>query len=77
MVARSAVNSHALSGAYAVNALTDRERALVKRHLASCSPCTSEVRSLRDTAAQLAEIAARVPPAALCSVIFGKVRVQS
>ena len=49
---------HALSGAYAVDALDDIERAGFERHLAECADCRAEVASLRETAALLAEDAA-------------------
>jgi anti-sigma-K factor RskA len=56
---------HALSGAYAVDALDDIERAQFERHLAECPACTAEVRSLRETAALLAETTATAPSAEL------------
>jgi anti-sigma factor RsiW len=56
---------HALSGAYAVDALNDLERAEFARHLATCDSCQAEVDSLRNTAAQLADISATPPPADL------------
>ena len=56
---------HALSGAYAVDALDDIERAQFERHLAACDACRSEVESLREASAMLAETAAGAPPAAL------------
>ena len=34
---------HALSGAYAVDALDDVERARFERHLANCEACRAEV----------------------------------
>ena len=46
---------HALSGAYAVDALDDEERAQFERHLAGCETCRAEVASLREAAAMLAE----------------------
>lgn len=49
---------HALSGAYAVNALDDIERAQFERHLAGCEACRNEVDSLREAAALLAESSA-------------------
>ncbi|MDI2129723.1 anti-sigma factor [Yinghuangia seranimata] len=52
---------HALAGAYAVDALDDRERELVERHLEVCQACRDEVRELRETAARLAA-ATSVPP---------------
>jgi anti-sigma-K factor RskA len=56
---------HALSGAYAVDALDDIERAGFERHLAECAECRAEVASLREAAALLAETTATEPPAAL------------
>jgi anti-sigma-K factor RskA len=56
---------HALSGAYAVDALDDIERAQFERHLAQCAECRAEVASLRSTAALLAETSATPPPEGL------------
>lgn len=56
---------HALSGAYAVDALDDLERAAFERHLAECADCRAEVASLRETAALLASAEAVEPPASL------------
>ena len=56
---------HALSGAYAVDALDDIERAQCERHLAECAECRAEVASLRSTAALLAETSATAPPEGL------------
>jgi len=56
---------HALSGAYAVDALDDIERAQFERHLAECPACTAEVSSLREAAALLAETTAVAPSAEL------------
>jgi anti-sigma-K factor RskA len=56
---------HALSGAYAVNALDDDERAAFERHLADCEVCAAEVAGLRETAGKLADAVATAPPPAL------------
>ena len=56
---------HALSGAYAVDALDDIERAQFERHLAECPDCRSEVDSLREAAALLAETTVTAPSAGL------------
>jgi anti-sigma-K factor RskA len=56
---------HALSGAYAIDALDDVERARFERHLAECAECTAEVASLREAAALLPETTAARPPASL------------
>lgn len=42
---------HALTGAYAVDALDDVERARFERHLEECPDCAAEVASLREAAA--------------------------
>ncbi|WP_309649994.1 anti-sigma factor [Nocardioides sp.] len=56
---------HALSGAYAVDALDDIERAQFERHLAECDTCRSEVDSLLEASGVLAEAVFLAPPAAL------------
>lgn len=56
---------HALSGAYAVDALDEFERAQFERHLAECAECRYEVDSLREAGGVLTEIAPVAPPAAL------------
>ena len=52
---------HLLTGSYALDALTEAERAEFEKHLARCPSCTEEVRGMRETAAWLA-MAATVPP---------------
>lgn len=52
---------HALSGAYAVDALDDIERAHFERHLAQCETCQDEVDSLREASALLAETSVTAP----------------
>jgi anti-sigma-K factor RskA len=64
---------HALSGAYAVDALDDLERAAFERHLAECSECRAEVDSLREAAARLPETTAADPPAALRDRLLAEV----
>ena len=56
---------HALSGAYAVDALDDDERTEFERHLEVCPECRAEVRSFSETAALIAETGAEAPPASL------------
>ncbi|RKN38698.1 anti-sigma factor [Micromonospora endolithica] len=46
---------HTLSGAYALGAVDDVERAAFERHLAECEPCRVEVAELRETATRLAD----------------------
>jgi anti-sigma factor RsiW len=64
---------HALSGAYAVDALDDIERAQFERHLAECAECRAEVASLRATAATLAETSATTPPPALRDKVLAEI----
>ncbi len=56
---------HALSGAYAIDALDDIERAQFERHLAECAECRAEVESLREAGGLLAEAVATAPPPSL------------
>ncbi len=68
---------HALSGAYAVDAVDDIERASFERHLATCSTCRAEVASLREASALLADAATTSPPPALRdAVLSGITRVR-
>jgi len=64
---------HALSGAYAVDALDDIERAQFERHLRDCETCSNEVESLRDAAGLLAETAAMAPSAALRERVLAEI----
>ncbi|MGZ4453049.1 MAG: anti-sigma factor [Nocardioides sp.] len=65
---------HALSGAYAVDALDDIERAEFERHLTGCPTCRDEVDDLRETAAALAEATSVEPPAALRERLLAEIR---
>jgi len=56
---------HALSGAYAVDALDDIERTEFEEHLAVCAECRAEVASFRETSARVAETETEAPPASL------------
>ena len=56
---------HALSGAYAVDALDDAERAAFEEHLRGCHDCQDEVASLREAASLMADDAATSPPPTL------------
>jgi anti-sigma factor RsiW len=56
---------HVLSGAYALDAVTDLERAEFERHLSWCDQCQDEVRGFHDTAARLTEASSATPPLAL------------
>ncbi|MFK0244134.1 anti-sigma factor domain-containing protein [Amycolatopsis azurea] len=56
---------HTLTGAYALGAATDLERAAFARHLAACPTCTQEVGEFRETAAKLGAAMAVEPEAVL------------
>jgi anti-sigma-K factor RskA len=56
---------HALSGAYAVDALDEAERVRFEQHLESCPECRAEVRSFCETAALIAEATVEAPPPSL------------
>ena len=53
---------HALSGAYAVDAVDEQERADFEQHLAVCAECRAEVASFRATTEQLAVLIGATPP---------------
>ncbi len=61
---------HALSGAYAVDALHDEERQAFEQHLQRCAECQEEVTSLREAAAQLAVPEEVPPPAGLRDAVL-------
>jgi anti-sigma-K factor RskA len=68
---------HKLTGAYAVDALDDLERARFEQHLSECEDCRAEVRELRETAALLAEATAVAAPVSLReSVLSGISQVR-
>jgi anti-sigma-K factor RskA len=58
-------DAHTLSGAYAMDALSERDRARFERHLAKCGECAAEVAGLREATARLAAATAAPPPPAL------------
>lgn len=65
---------HALSGAYAVDALDDLERARFERHLAECAECRAEVDSLREAAALLPETHTAMPPSSVRDRVLADIR---
>ncbi|MEW1952010.1 anti-sigma factor [Terrabacter sp. NPDC080008] len=64
---------HALSGAYAVDALDDAERARFERHLAHCSACQAEVDSLVAAASELSVLTEVAPPASLRAKVLAEI----
>jgi anti-sigma-K factor RskA len=62
---------HALSGAYAVDALDGEERTRFEAHLSQCADCREEVDGLRETAALLGTDTVVPPPALREAVLSG------
>ena len=68
---------HHLTGAYALDAVDDVERARFEQHLAECEDCRAEVASLREAAGLLAETSAvTAPPSLRDSVLSGISQVR-
>lgn len=63
-----------LTGAYAVNALTEDEREEFERHLAQCPDCAREVLELRETAARIGAATAADPPEELKQRVLNEIR---
>jgi len=63
-------NIHSLSGAYAVDAVDDVERARFEAHMASCSQCRDEVASLRAAAGEMASMTLASPPPSLRAAVL-------
>ncbi|WP_374971287.1 anti-sigma factor domain-containing protein [Terrabacter sp. BE26] len=64
---------HALSGAYAVDALDDIERERFERHLAGCSDCRAEVESLVAAASELSVLTEVPPPPSLRAKVLADI----
>lgn len=63
-------DTHALAGAYAVNALTDEERRSFELHLDLCEDCRAEVDELQEAASALAiDVELPPPPVLRASVL--------
>jgi anti-sigma-K factor RskA len=64
---------HTLAGAYALDAVTDIERAAFRRHLDQCETCTLEVAELSETAARLTDATWTEPPPELREAVLAQV----
>ncbi|MDF9715146.1 anti-sigma factor [Nocardioides sp. ChNu-153] len=64
---------HALTGAYAVDALSDAERAEFEEHLALCADCRAEVASLQEAAALLPLVSETPVPASLRASVLDSI----
>jgi hypothetical protein len=60
-------DEHALVGAYALNAVDERERAEFEVHLAGCPLCGADVPAFREVLAEYAQTASSPPPPDLVS----------
>jgi anti-sigma factor RsiW len=65
---------HALSGAYAVDALDADERARFEEHLAACPACEAEVADLQQATALMSEITQAEPPPALRESVLAGIK---
>jgi anti-sigma-K factor RskA len=65
---------HTLSGAYALDALTEIERAGFARHMAECEACAAEVAELTETASRLGGTASEAPPPRLRDAVLHEIR---
>ena len=61
---------HALIGAYALDAVTDTERAEFERHLQACGECRAELAGLREATAMLGAAEPASPPPALRDAVL-------
>lgn len=64
---------HLLTGAYALDALSDDERAFFDRHLETCEVCRHEVAAHAETIAALGAGLAEEPPASLRTSVLDQV----
>jgi hypothetical protein len=68
-----AMDVHTLAGAYALDALTEIERAAFTRHLAGCESCAVEVAGLTEAASRLAVLDAQSPPPRLKTAVLDEI----
>jgi anti-sigma factor RsiW len=65
------LDTHALSGAYALDALSPDEAARFEQHLEGCDTCRAEVSEFREVAARLGARSAETPPSGLRDRVLG------
>jgi anti-sigma-K factor RskA len=66
---------HLDTGAMALSALPDDERAEVEAHLATCDSCPAELAGFLETVALLGSVAAEAPPASLRRAVMARIAV--
>jgi anti-sigma-K factor RskA len=64
---------HTLAGAYALDALTEIERAGFARHIAECPACATEVAELTETAARLGAATQLAPPPGMKARVMAEI----
>ncbi|MFD7613170.1 anti-sigma factor domain-containing protein [Streptomyces sp. NPDC059828] len=64
---------HTLTGAYALHALGERERARFERHLTECTACTQEVQELSATAGRLGLAVSEPPSTAMKAQVLQRI----
>ncbi|MEV7726443.1 anti-sigma factor [Streptomyces sp. NPDC087917] len=64
---------HALSGAYALDALDQAERDAFERHLERCAQCTQDVREFTATAARLGAAASLPAPPGMRATVLARI----
>ncbi len=64
------IDIHTLAGAYALDAVSDIERAAFDRHLAACPSCAQELAEFRATLARLADLTPAAPPARMKTAVL-------
>jgi anti-sigma-K factor RskA len=64
---------HTLAGAYALDALTELERAGFARHVDDCPACAAEVAELTETAARLGAATPMSPPPGLRQAVLTRI----
>jgi anti-sigma-K factor RskA len=67
-------DSHTWTGVYALDALTDDERAEVEAHLAGCPTCAAEIEEFRATVARMGLAVAETPPEHLRERVLAEIR---
>jgi anti-sigma-K factor RskA len=68
-------DAHTLAGAYAMDAISDRDRDRFERHLAGCAECAQEIAGLREATALLGAAAAEPLPAGLKERVMAEAAV--
>ena len=77
LIRARARDGHTLAGAYALDAISDRDRDRFERHLAGCAECAQEIAGLREATALLGAAAAEPLPAGLKERVLAAAPVPS